>query len=159
MSPIMQTILLGNWHYLKNVKCTQPLLNPSLDGILSHAQNSLKSARSSLSHNNLEAHNTNLLVVASTTKGEKACNKYKYIHTCNSTQQSRHHMLSSTALVKLLKYAFFHVQKTPLQTPDKASALNLIHSNIFLPAIKFEAGKWLYSLHEFGKNINNKKSY
>jgi hypothetical protein len=52
-------------------------------------------------------------------------------------------MLTSTALVKLLKYAFFHVQKTPLQTPDKASAFNLIHFSKFLPAIKFEAGKWI----------------
>jgi hypothetical protein len=81
----------------------------------------------------------------------KLVKKYIYIYiyththtlTCNSTWQSRHHVPSSTALVKLFKYAFFHVQKTPLQTPDEASALNLIQSSKFLPAIKCAAGKWI----------------
>lgn len=131
--------------YLKNREYVQLLLNVTvnfnspLNGTLSHAQTSLKSAHFYLWQQNLEAHTTNLLVLPLFIKTrQKLVNST--IHTCNSMQQSRHHTRSSTPLVKLLEYGLFHVQKIPLQIPDKASVLNLIHSSKF-QAIKFAAGK------------------
>jgi len=115
------------------MECMQLLLNATvninspLDG--AHAQTSLKSAHFYLSDNILKPA-LQIYYYHCLSKGDKSLILVQ-IHTCDSMQQSRHHMQSSTDLVKLLEHGLFHVQEIPLQIPDKANVLNLIHSSKF----------------------------